>query len=124
MPSNPPIIQLLNKQVFDQDDFQALVALLQQDPSAASQLGSHKRSAIWVCCQHSDCSWRRNIIPPLLVQYGANVNQEADNGFTPVQSLYKKWTLDKEHARTMASILVLVHGAQVNDPHIQHWLDT
>jgi hypothetical protein len=24
----------------------------------------------------------------------------------------------------MASILVLVHGAQVNDPHIQHWLDT
>jgi hypothetical protein len=58
------------------------------------------------------------------VQYGANVNQEADNGFTPVQSLYNKWTLDKEDARTMASILVLVHGAQVNDPHIQHWLDT
>jgi len=120
--ANPPIIELLNKVDFDEHDFQALFDMLRADPTCASQLGSHHRSTIWVCCQHSECEWRRFIIPPLLVHYGASVNIQADNGFTPLESLYEHWTEAKEHKRAMAFLLVHVLGADVNNNEINDWL--
>lgn len=124
--ANSPIIQLLNQNDFGENDFQALVTLLRQDPISAAQLGSHTRSTIWVCCQHSNCVWRRAIIPPLLMHYDVNVNMRADNEFTPLDSLYKGWTAAKEHKRTMAQLLVHFYDAKsnaVNEETIRYWLE-
>jgi hypothetical protein len=80
----PNSIQLLNQDSFDATNFRSLVELLQKDPSAALQRGSHQRSTIWVCCRHSEYSWRRTAVVMILLQYGANVNQQAGNGYTPL----------------------------------------
>lgn len=108
---NPPIIQLLNKDVFDNDDFATLVNILQADPASASLKGSHDRSTIWVCCQRSNCYFRRALALPLLAQYGANVDERAANGYTPLLSLFNSWNESKEHKRIAAWILVNVCGA-------------
>lgn len=112
--SNPPIIQLLNNMDFDENDFATLFALLQSDPACASHVGSHQRSTVWVCCQHSSCYWRRVHALPLLVRYGANVNATANNGFTPLLSLYRAWSRSKKESKRRAA-WILIHecGAAV-----------
>lgn len=112
---NPPIIQLLNKESFNANDFATLVSMLQADPASAALIGSHKRSTVWICCQRSQCYWRRALALPLLVKYGANVNAQAGNGFTPLLSLFNSWSESKEHKRITAWILVNVCGATIPD---------
>ena len=107
----PDIIKLLDQKDFNHEDFVQLVNILQNHPNSASRTGTHKRSTIWICCQHSECRWRRAVVP-ILVQFGANVNQEADNEKTPLLSLFNA-RKGKEHKRTMALILVDVCGADV-----------
>lgn len=108
------IIHLLNQSNFTNQDLAKLLTILCCDKTAGSSMGSHKRSTIWVCCQHSNCLYRRAVIPPLLIKHGANVNGQADNGFTPLLSLYYSWTRKKqEHKRQMALVLVHQCGATI-----------
>jgi hypothetical protein len=108
------VIELLNKSDFDGNDFTNLIHLLQHDPAAAQQMGTHNRSAIWVCCQHSDCFWRRQMAIPLLIRFGADVNWAASNGFTPLWSLYKAFNKSgHEHKRKAAFLLVEECGASL-----------
>ena len=126
---NPPnIIQLLNQPEYNAGDFAQLVNILQNNPDSASMEGRHWRSTIWVCCQHSECRWRQAAVP-LLVQYGANVNRQADNGKSQLLSLFNAWTAAKEHKRIMALILVYVCQAEIpefdnrgNGINIRGWL--
>lgn len=56
------------------------------------------------------------MIPPLLVEHGANVDQRADNGYSPLLSLHNAWKPDKpdkEHKRQMAHLLVYQYRATV-----------
>ena len=106
------------------------MGILDNDPQAASTLGSHGRSTIWMCAQHSDCPFRSKILPPLLVIHGADVNRKA-TGNTPLHSLYTEWQKRKEHQHTrdMAVALAQVCHAVVpyNDRNrepieMQEWL--
>ena len=119
---NPPIIELLNRPQFSYAELFELLELLKSDPDAASSLGTHRRSAIWVCCQHSDCRLRRAVVPPLLVWHGADVNHVASNNMSPLVSLYKAWhrmkPADREHKRRMA--LMLVHECRATIPYCDH----
>ena len=119
---NPPIIELLNRPQFSYADLSELLELLKSDPGAASSLGTHRRSAIWVCCQHSDCRLRRAVVPPLLVRHGADVNQVTSNNTSPLVSLYKAWhrmkPAEREHKRRMA--LMLVHECRATIPYRDH----
>ena len=124
------IIQLLNKKNFDENDFSNLVIVLQKDPTAASQTGSHDRSTIWVCCQQSHCYWRRLLALPLLIKCGADVNAAADNGYTPLMSLFNRRNgKNKEYKWNMARQLVYEFHATVpkvdgrgNEIDIHQWL--
>lgn len=62
---------------------------------------------------------------PLLIKYGADVNAKADNGHTPLKSLYKNGRSvgAKEQKRTMAQLLVLLSGVRVEDQEVLHWLN-
>ena len=118
--TNPEIIQLLNKEQFTHEDMTRLLKILLDNPNAGSYIGNHNRSTIWVCCQHSDCYYRRAVLPPLLVMHGANVDHKAGNGYTPLLSLYNAWETKyknnpqrREHKRQMANVLVHTCGATI-----------
>ena len=68
-----------------------------------------------MCARHPDCIFRRTLRPRLLVAYGADVNQAADNGNTPLLSLFSSGTRngDEGWKRVMARALVEELGAIV-----------
>ena len=110
------ILEVLDGPTFSKDDLAELLDIFQTDPTAAARFGNHRRSTIWICCQHSDCRYRRAVLPPLLVEHGADVNAEAGNGNTPLLSLFSahcRSSQDMEHKRQMAMILVHECGAML-----------
>jgi hypothetical protein len=130
--SGSRLISLLNKKdPFTNQDLIEVADILERDPHAASADGSHSRSTVWICAQHSECPFRSKILPPLLVLHGADVNKKAANGNTPLLSLYTAWQKRKEdrHKREMAVVLTQVCHAVVpyddrngTPSDIQEWL--
>lgn len=114
--SGPRLLALLNKNApFTNQDLVEVVNILENNQQAASAVGSHSRSTIWICAQHSECPFRGKILPPLLVLHGADVNKKAGNGNTPLLSLYTAWQKQKmhNHKREMAVLLTQVCHALV-----------
>ena len=100
--SSARLFSLLNmNEAFTNQDLVEVVGILDNDPQAASTLGSHGRSTIWMCAQHSDCPFRSKILPPLLVIHGADVNRKADREYPFAQSVHgvAKTERTSAHAR-------------------------
>mmetsp|Transcript_47337 Transcript_47337/g.54671 ORF Transcript_47337/g.54671 Transcript_47337/m.54671 type:complete len:152 (-) Transcript_47337:114-569(-) len=116
--SGSSLLALLNKkELFTNQDLKEAVDILENDPQAAAAIGSHSRSTIWICAQHSKCPYRSKILPYLLVLHGADVNKKAGNGNTPLHSLYTAWKRqngdENHHKREMAVVLTQVCRAMV-----------
>jgi hypothetical protein len=110
----PEIIQILNQAEFQLQDLMRVLDIIDQNPLTSLTMGSHRRSCIWVCAQPSNCRYRRAVLPPILVEHGADVDGQADNGMTPLLSLYTGKA--SEHKRQMA--LVLVHECGATVPYV------